>query len=182
MTTIDHMVRKLANLWSDVTEEMRAVDSHAWMSEMYSCIIAARRLGIRMNVFRTMLSNVANPGGSEPWEQVRSWHDSPTGMGVWVSHYCQEYEVGNFRWYKDDNSQTDIRSCNKSAMSFPWPKKDDLTKMRRARDGPLDLKNGTTDAVTLSRHIWLLDHTLEPVRRAVDAYYDEFCNPSKERI
>jgi hypothetical protein len=172
--------RRHADLWSDLTEEMRPRDSKAWMTEMFSGVIAARRLGIRMNVVRMMLSSVEE-GWSEPWEQVRSWHDSPAGMGVWVSHYCQAYMIGNFRWHKGDNYQTDIRSCNRSAIYFPSPNEEDLAEIQHARDGSLDFKNGTGDSVKLSRQVWMLDHTLEPVRRAIDAYYDEFCKQSTEQ-
>jgi hypothetical protein len=130
-----------------------------------------------MNVIRMMLSNVEE-ARAEPWEQVRSWHDSPAGMGVWVAHYCQTYVIGNIRWSKHYHREMDIRSCNRSAINFPSPNEADLAEIRRARDGSLDLKNGTRKAVKLSRQVWMLDHTLEPVRRAIDAYYDEFCKQS----
>jgi hypothetical protein len=146
---------------------------------MYSGIIAARRLGIRMNIIRMMLSSVGE-GQSEPWEQVRGWHDSPAGMGAWVAHYCQTYVIGNFTWSKQYTRETDISSCNRSAINFPSPNEANLAEMQRARDGSLDLKNGTREAVKLSRQVWMLDHTLEPVRRATDAYYDEFCKQSTE--
>lgn len=169
--------RRHADLWVDLTEAMRQRDNKPWITEMYSGVIAARSLGIRMNVTRMMLSSVAELR-SEPWEKVRDWLDSPAGVGVWVAHYCQRYKIGNFTWNKYDNRAMDIRSCNREAMNFPSPNDEDLAKMQRARDGTLDLTNGTREAVTESRQVWMLDNTLEPVRRAIDAYYDEFCKES----
>jgi hypothetical protein len=90
--------------------------------------------------------------------------------------------IGNFRWYKGNNSQMDIRSCNRSAIYFPLPNEEDLAEIQCARDGSLDFKNGTEDSVKLSRQVWMLDYTLEPVWRAIDAYYDEFCKQSTERL
>jgi hypothetical protein len=153
---------------------MRQRVGEDWVTDMYSNIIAARRLGIRMNVIRMMLSRVKDYQ-SEPWEQVRGWHDSPAGVGVWVAHYCQTYKIGKFEWYKYDNRDTDIRLCNRSVVNFPSPDEADVVEMQRARDGPLDYKNGTKEAVMNARHVWMLDHALEPVRQAIDAYYDEFC-------
>jgi hypothetical protein len=170
--------RRHADLWSDLTEEMRQKhDSKEWMTEMYSGIIAARRLGIQMNVIRMMLSEASAELSSEPWDKVRGWHDdSPPAVGVWVAHYCQTYMIGKFKWNKYENAHTDIRLCNRSpAMNFPSPDEADVIEMQRARDGPLNFKNGTQEAVIKARHVWMLDHTLEPVRQAIDAYYDEFC-------
>ena len=171
--------RRHADLWMDLTEEMRKFKPEAWMTEMYSAIIAARRLGIRMNVIPMTLS-FAEAGESEPWEQVHIWQDSPAGVGVLVAHYCQRYRIGNFTWYKADNKETDIRLCNRSMMNFASPNKADTAEMQRTRNGPLSFKNGTKEAVLLSRTMWMLDHALEPVRRAINAYYDEFCMESGE--
>ena len=169
--------RRHADLWSDLTEEFRQRDSKGWMTEMYSGIMAARRLGIRINVVRMMLSG-AEAGASEPWEQVRGWHDSPAGVGVWVAHYCQKYAIGNFTWYKHDHGKTDIRWCNRSLVDFPSPDAMDMVEMQRAREGPLDYNNGTREAVMDARNVWMVDHTLEPVRQAIDEYFNEFCQQS----
>ena len=80
--------RRHADLWSEVTEEMRHHVGDGWMMDMYAAIIAARRLGVRMNVIRMMLSIARKDYQSEPWEQVRGWHDSPAGVGVWVAHFA----------------------------------------------------------------------------------------------
>jgi hypothetical protein len=165
--------RRHADLWSEVTEEMRQHVGDNWMMDMYAAIIAARRLGIQMNVIRMMLSDL-DDYQSEPWEKV-GWHDSPAGPGVWVAHYCQRYKIGKFKWYKKDNTDTDIRLCNRSATNFPSPDEADVVEMHRAREGTLDYKNGTREAVMNARNVWMLDHTLEPVKQAIDAYFDEFC-------
>ena len=170
--------RRHADLWSDVTEEMRQRIGDDWVMDMYAAIIAARRLGIQMNVIRMMLSVATEDYASEPWEQIRSWqNDSPPPgeQGVWVAHYCQFYSIGNFTWFKHDHKDTDIRLCNGTATIFPSPDEADVVAMQRARDGPLDFKHGTREAVMNARHVWMLDHTLEPVKQAMDAYYNEFC-------
>jgi hypothetical protein len=53
-------------------------------------------------------------------------------------------------------------------MNFPPPNEADVVEMQHARDEPLDFKNGTQEAVMNARHVWMLDHTLELVRHAID--------------
>jgi hypothetical protein len=65
--------------------------------------------------------------------------------------------------------------CNRSATNFPSPDEADVVEMQRAREGTLDYKNGTREAVMNARNVWMLDHTLEPVKQAINAYFDEFC-------
>jgi hypothetical protein len=170
--------RRHADLWSALTEEMRTA-SPGWQTEMFSNVIAARRLGIWIDVYSTMLSAITVDDPIEPWDQIM-WNaalHSPV-KGVWVAHYCQAYKIQNFTWYKYHYSSLDIRQCDRSQV-FPSPSSSDLEAMEYARDGPLTSnKTGnkkTPENVYRSRTVWLLDNASEFVRRAIGAYYEEFC-------
>ena len=171
--------RRHATVWSNVTEQMRLLRQE-WMTEMYSNVVAHRLMGNRIVVLKTMLSTPGSDDGStwaEPWKHV-PWHaplsQQNLSPGVWVAHYCQQYTVGDFTWYKHDYSGIDIRNCDRS-QNFPAPSMHDLAEIERWRNGKLQPQSNNMEQVHLSRSAWMLDNAWDKVRTAISAYYEEFC-------
>lgn len=184
--------RRHVDLWKVLTEEMRnRTESKGWMTEMFSCILAARRLDIRFEVQDMMIS--AATSITEPWEHIQ-WNRSPSGGGllsrpggglaVPIVHYCQTYKISTFSWSKHSYRGLDIRACDRS-NNFPPPTGNESSTMVALRNTPLTVPIGqelptnrprAKEAVQVSRNVWLLDNTWGIARQAIDAYYEEFCS------
>lgn len=161
-----------AAVWMNVTEQMRKIEKK-WETEMFSNVVAHRLLGTHITVLSTMLSCVDVCDDSEPWD-IAKWNAEPSSLGVWVAHYCQHYKLESFAWSKKDNIDIDIRLCD-SSMNFPSPQKEALAEMEQWRNSPLNSFTAGKENVKQSRSVWMLDNTWDYARRAISAYYEEFC-------
>lgn len=162
---------KLADLWMKLTDEMRSVDK-SWHLDMYAAIIAARRLGIKFKVERSMIGNADDD--NEPWDAAKWGGSSDTGklrpleeLAVQVTHYCQTYAVSSYSWSKHHYHELDMRNCDPNSM-FELPQPEESRAMSEMHGK--QLVNGSN-----ARHVWLLENTMTQARDAIVSYYEEFC-------
>ena len=191
---------RFSDLWADILLDINRNEPKGWMQDMYAAILALKRLEIVIDVRKTMLARTDVVNLS--WMHIR-WDSEPTGQkpgDVWVAHYCQTYQVGNFSWSKHHHKGIDLRKCDRS-MNMPLPVGLDAAAMEGAKGKPffvmktsdslsvkgkygggklamLGKSNGREDTREMDRDVlsaWILKKTLIPISAAIDAYYDEFC-------
>lgn len=163
-----------------------------WLSEMYSYILAALKLGIEHEQLMMMITNGEDP--DDPWDLARWFAISKEPLvGL---HYCQDYAVGDMSWGKHTYHDFDvrwvpglrcspvpqrrcgqIRDCNKSAF-FPELNDVSLAELRRLRGLPL-VDDGTRSKGELDRirMAWVYDNVVHVANAAIRGYYEEFCAP-----
>ncbi|XXQ39441.1 Nucleotide-diphospho-sugar transferase domain-containing protein [Plasmodiophora brassicae] len=169
--------RRHAGLWANLTEMIRSVpelrEEFDWLSEMYSYILAALKLGIEHEQLMMMITNGEDP--DDPWDLARWFAISKEPLvGL---HYCQDYAVGDMSWGKHTYHDFDIRDCNKSAF-FPELNDVSLAELRRLRGLPL-VDDGTRSKGELDRirMAWVYDNVVHVANAAIRGYYEEFCAP-----
>ena len=112
-------------LWQDYTERIRANpaarDAGGWMAEMYGYLLGAMQLGIQHTIHPDwMLSS------SHPYE----WNDAI--VPPLTLHYCQQYHVGEWHFYKYDISAHDALSCDFPLLEEPPAEVGDKTDVAHA--------------------------------------------------
>jgi hypothetical protein len=192
---------RFSDLWAVVLQDINSSGSKGWMQDMYAAILALKRLGIVIDVRKTMLARTDVLNLS--WMRIR-WDSEPTGQmpgDVWVAHYCQTYQVGNFSWSKHHHKDIDLRKCDRS-MNMPLPVGPDAAAMDNTKGKPfysmkkaesskvvgkheggklaiLSKSNGRVGTREMNTEVlsaWMLGKTLMPISEAINAYYDEFCS------
>ncbi len=133
-------LRRIAPIWNMFTEVFRKQEPlKDWLTEMYSYIVAAVKLGIHFDVQGLMISNVGDE--NEPWHLVR-WHAGISPPLRFI-HFCQRYEVGELSWMKHDFHSLDLRSCERTLL-FNEPKGNDRLVLEALEGTPLALTDKLT--------------------------------------
>lgn len=174
-----------AKLWYSLTNQMKEHDPD-WQTEMFSNVVAARRLDIQITVEKMMISSPkasTDPGakaGSEPWQYMK-WHSPYTGVSLFVLHYCQKYEFGGI-WFskgKDPYRDIDLLKCNKqSLLHMPQPNGETWEHMYQYRNEPLmpdNVNNWSLAEAQEARNIWFLDKAYGSIKDSLGAYHEDFC-------
>ena len=173
LTALD--AKRHANLWGNITDEIRFSGHSGWETEMFSAILTFIILGIKIHIEQLMHSD--HSAWSENWELVK-WHPNlMTPTSLLVGHYCQIYEISTFSWYKKSKEmeQVDLRKCGQNLL-LDTPTIDVLEMMERRRKKPLvRVGKESSKSVRENRNVWLLDNTYSHVKQALGSYYEEFC-------
>ncbi|KAL3906560.1 MAG: hypothetical protein SGARI_003948 [Bacillariaceae sp.] len=119
---------------------MRTVHKQ-WLTEMYSNVITAHRLGIEVQVLETQVSAPQSASEQAAWESL-SWYDgAPHSTSIqkktrktpylFVAHYCQNYRLGDFKFDKRTISVDINNGCgdnNGTAPSLLLPPVDAMSQ------------------------------------------------------
>jgi len=177
-----------AAVWADLIEEMRdekraedGVTTTLWMIDMYAAVIAAMRLGIDVGEKDMMVSRADIYGNDEPWHML-GW-ESPIAAssgeypGLLVAHYCQEYFMEDFSWYKGDSKNVDLRQCDRRATIPDFVERLDSSVAKRRRTMTLAVNDGDgfTKQVEMARTQWMFENAVRHIRDSIAEYYRSHC-------
>jgi hypothetical protein len=147
--------RDVLPLWQDYTERIRA-DARAreaggWMAEMYGYLLGALQLGFAHKInAEWMLSS------SHPYE----WNNEM--QPPLVLHYCQQYHVGDWHFYKYDLSAHDALACDFPLLEEP----------------PENVGVGTEFPQANTKDLWIAHSLVMHINRAFTWYKQRACGHS----
>jgi hypothetical protein len=171
--------KRHADLWINVTNDLRRVD-RGWQTEMYSNVITAYRVDIQMTIFDMMISRPTEPEEQLGWEVLKWNPPYSSSKMTFIAHYCDQYRVADFKFDKRGGQfkNIDLQSCGDNLHLTP---PDDLTKKimsnQEGNEAYLhqNIEEDEGNNIFVTRNVWMIDIAFDTSKKAIEAYYDEFC-------